>query len=255
MINDAGNLSYVKPYHGNDVIYVGDGNSIPITHTGDINVATTNGNIKLNDVLVVPELKKNLLSVGNFASDNHCSFEFTHFGFIIKDQNQRMIAKGHKKGQLYTLGGSYHEALSAIRGGSPSTVWHQRLGHPNPKILSLLKDKINVTQWVSKPVVCVSCQMGKSCKFLFQVSNKISEFPLDKIHCDLWGPSPLASNKNFRYYALFIDDFSHFSWMYPLKKKYGFMNSFLKFQRLVENQLYRKIKIFQCDGGGEFNSK
>ena len=29
MINYAGNLSYVKPYHGNDVIYVGNGNSIP----------------------------------------------------------------------------------------------------------------------------------------------------------------------------------------------------------------------------------
>lgn len=254
MINDAGNLSYVKPYHGNDVIYVGDGNSIPITHTGDVNVITTTGNLKLKDVLVVPDLKKNLLSVGKFASDNHCSFEFTSSGFIIKDQNQRMIARGHKKGHLYTLEGDYQEALSAIRGGSPSTVWHQRLGHPNKKILSLLKDKINVTQWVSKPAICVSCQMGKSCKLPFQSSNKISEFPLDKIHCDLWGPAPIASNQNFRYYALFIDDFSRFSWIYPLKKKSRFLDCFLRFQRLVENQLDRKIKIFQCDGGGEFSS-
>lgn len=80
---------------------------------------------------------------------------------MMQDQSQKMIARGHKKEQLYTLDGGYQEALSAIRGGSPSTVWHQRLGHQNFKILSLLKDKINVTQWVSKLVVCVSCQMGK----------------------------------------------------------------------------------------------
>lgn len=254
MINDAGNLSYVKTYHGNDVIYVGDGNNIPITHTGDVNVVTSNGNLKLKDVLVVPDLKKNLLSVGKFVSDNQCIFELTSAGFVIKDQSQKMIARGHKKEQLYTLDGGYQEALSAIRGGSPSTVWHQRLGHQNFKILSLLKDKINVTQWVSKLVVCVSCQMGKNCKLPFQSSNKISEFPLDKIHCDLWGSAPTTSNQNFRYYALFIDDYSRFSWIYPLKKKSGFLECFLRFQKLVENQLDRKIKIFQCDGGGEFNS-
>ncbi|MCH98428.1 hypothetical protein A2U01_0019430, partial [Trifolium medium] len=73
------------------------------------------------DVLVVPDLKNNLLSVGKFVSDNHCSFEFTSSGFVIKDQNQRMIARGHKKGQLYTLEGDCQEALSAIRGGSSST--------------------------------------------------------------------------------------------------------------------------------------
>ena len=38
MINDAGNLSYVKPYHGNDVIYVGNGNRIPITYMGDTSI-------------------------------------------------------------------------------------------------------------------------------------------------------------------------------------------------------------------------
>ena len=52
----------------------------------------------------------------------------------------------------------------------------------------------------------------------------------------------------------FIDDYSRFTWIYPLKKKSGFLDCFLKFQKLVENQLDRKIKIFQCDGGGEFSS-
>ena len=97
MINDAGKLSYVKPYHGNYVIYVGDGNCIPITHIGDTSITTNEGNLKLKDVLVVPDLKKNLLFVGKFTSDNHCSFEFTSFCFVVKDQNKRMIVRSIKE--------------------------------------------------------------------------------------------------------------------------------------------------------------
>lgn len=39
-----------------------------------------------------------------------------------------------------------------------------------------------------------------------------------------------------------------------MKKKSNFYDIFLKFQRLVENQFERKIKVFQCDSGGEFTS-
>ena len=93
----------------------------------------------------------------------------------------------------------------------------------------------------------------KSCKLPFNLSNKISKFPLQKVHCDLWGPAPVNSNQNFRFYVLFIDDCIRFSWLFPLKRKSDFFDCFLRFQRQVENQLERKIKIFQCDGGGEFN--
>lgn len=101
----------------------------------------------------------------------------------------------------------------------------------------------------------MSCQLGKSCKQTFKLSNNKSKFPLERIHCDLWGPSPIASTQNYHFYALFVDDFTRFSWLFPLKNKSNFFECFLRFQRQVENQLERKINFFQCDGGGEFNSK
>lgn len=130
---------------------------------------------------MVPDLKKNLLSVGKFASDNYCCFEFTSCGFIIKDHNQTIIARGHKERQLYTLKEGHQKALSAIRGGgSTYTVWHQRLGHQNSKFLSLLRNKINITHWVSKPTVCASCQMEKSCNLLFKLLIKFHNILLKK---------------------------------------------------------------------------
>ena len=56
--NDAGKLSYIKSYNDNDVIYVGDENSLPISHIGEVNVNTEDGQLNLKDVLVVPDLKK-----------------------------------------------------------------------------------------------------------------------------------------------------------------------------------------------------
>lgn len=138
-------------------------------------------NLNFKDVHVVPDLKKNLLSVGKFASDNYCCFEFTSCGFIIKDHNQTIIARGHKERQLYTLKEGHQKALSAIRGGgSTYTVWHQRLGHQNSKFLSLLRNKINITHWVSKPTVCASCQMEKSCNLLFKLLIKFHNILLKK---------------------------------------------------------------------------
>lgn len=38
------------------------------------------------------------------------------------------------------------------------------------------------------------------------------------------------------------------------KHKSGFFENFIKFEKLVENQFSTKIKVFQTDGGGEFQS-
>ena len=96
--------------------------------------------------------------------------------------------------------------------------------------------------------------MGKSTSLQFFASESCVKNPLGRIHFDLWGPSPVVSNQGFKYYAVFIDDFTRFSWFYPLKAKSDFFSVFVAFQKLVENQFDVKIKEFQSDGGGEFTS-
>ena len=44
---------------------------------------------------------------------------------------------------------------------------------------------------------------------------------------------------------LFIDDYSRFTWLYPLKLKSKFYDIFIHFQNLVENQHFTRIKNFQ----------
>ena len=58
-----------------------------------------------------------------------------------------------------------------------------------------------------------------------------------------------------RYYVVFIDDFSRFSWVYPRVQNLDVFISFVKFKELVENQFCSRIKQFQSDNGGKFISK
>ena len=58
----------------------------------------------------------------------------------------------------------------------------------------------------------------------------------------------------FKFYAVFVDNHSRFSWFYPHKFKSDFFEVFIRFQKYVENQFNKRIKVFQSDGGGEFTS-
>lgn len=128
MTNDLGKLESAHSYNGQYAIYVGNGNKLPIPHTGDALLKTSHGHLKLKDALVAPKLKKNLLSVSQLTLDNSCIFEFDANGFVIKDRNQQILAKGHRRGQLYALEEAQSVALAAIR-SQKSDLCHQRLGH------------------------------------------------------------------------------------------------------------------------------
>jgi transposase InsO family protein len=57
------------------------------------------------------------------------------------------------------------------------------------------------------------------------------------------------------YFITFIDDYSRSCWVYFLKTKDEFFDTFKRFKSLVENERGCKIKCLRTDRGGEFCSK
>lgn len=100
--------------------------------------------------------------------------------------------------------------------------------------------------------VCSSCQMSRSHKLPFIKSSNSSLDLLDKVHCDLWGPAPVTSVKGFRYYALFVDDSTHFCWFLPLQNKSDFYDCFAIFDKYLMRQFGKSMKVFHSDNGEEF---
>ena len=60
--------------------------------------------------------------------------------------------------------------------------------------------------------------------------------------------------KGSKYYVLFVDDFSRYSWIFPMQLKHEVFDIFVKFKLHVENLFSSTIKAFQVDGGGEYTN-
>jgi hypothetical protein len=61
---------------------------------------------------------------------------------------------------------------------------------------------------------CVSCQLGKQPDFPFHNNESMSTGIFYLIHSDVWGPSPINSIGGSRYFVVFVDDYSSYSWVY-----------------------------------------
>lgn len=134
-----------------------------------------------------------------------------------------------------------------------SELWHRRLGHPSPAALSHLPldflsccNKNSGTQ-----TLCDACQLGKHTKLTFSASHSHALSPFDLIHCDLW-TSPIISCSGYKYYLVVLDDYSHFSWVFPLRAKSDTCDTLLRFFSFVQTQFHTLIRCLQCDNGGEF---
>ena len=103
--------------------------------------------------------------------------------------------------------------------------------------------KLPITGTSDKSSFCESCQLAKNKRLPFVKSNRESSFPLQLVHSDVW-QSPMVSLSGFRYYVIFIDDFSRFSWLFPLKLKSDVHSCFLQFKSMVENLVSQPIKSF-----------
>ena len=99
---------------------------------------------------------------------------------------------------------------------------------------------------------CSSCQLTKSHRLPFILSESKAMKPIYSIHYDLWGPSPILFVTGARYFLLFIDDYSRYTWFYLLKSKDVVFSYFLKFKNLIEKKINTTIKALQTDWSGEF---
>jgi hypothetical protein len=75
---------------------------------------------------------------------------------------------------------------------------------------------------------------------------------LELVHSHIWGPSPIVSSHDYKYYILFIYGYSHFTWIYFFTSKSEVCEIFSSFKAQVKNLLNTSIKIFRTDGGTKY---
>jgi hypothetical protein len=259
--SDLANLNIrADEYQGSEQIRVGNGTSLPIHHIGTTQFSTPTTTFRLNNVLHVPDISNNLLSVHKFTNDTNTFMEFHPSLFRVKDlASRRLLLQGPSKHGLYPF--PFHKRPTfptprALFGERTSiSNWHSRLGHPAFRIVSRIISRFGLPTIANKSEpACSACLSAKSKQLPFYSSHSQIKEPLELIYSDLWGPSPVCSRTGNKYYISFLDAYSRYTWLFPISHKNDAISVFIQFQRYVERFFNLKIKSVQTDWGGEFRS-
>uniref|UniRef100_A0A803NGK1 Integrase catalytic domain-containing protein n=1 Tax=Cannabis sativa TaxID=3483 RepID=A0A803NGK1_CANSA len=277
---NSSNLDTSTSYSGQEQIMIGNGMGLPIENIGNTTFSSLfpSKTLLVNNLLHVPAMTKNLLSVSQFAKDNNIFFEFHPFSCCVKDQvTKEILLVGKLENGLYKFDTLHLSSPSVNQAKAPPTslstqhiqcfhshtfvpntqfsLWHSRLGHPSAKIVKLALSNCNI-HLPNKvfPDICNACCLGKSHKLPFSHSTTTYTAPLQLIHSDLWGPAPINSSNGYRYYISFVDAYSRYTWIYMLRTRDEALPTFTKFKSQVELQLGYQIKALQSDWGGEFRA-
>lgn len=146
----------------------------------------------------------------------------------------------------------YVSPAALVTTNAAAMLWHNKLGHPSPSLFQSLIKQFNLHVSFHGTLDCSCCHMAKSHKLPFPLSDSKTTAPFQLVHMDVWGPSPVASNKGFRYFLLVIDDFTRYNWLFPLHYKSEVKTAITHFKAYVVTQFQTSIQTVRSDNGGEF---
>lgn len=179
--------------------------TLPVACTGSVLFPHNSGSFDLQNVLVSPNLLKNLISVPQFTVENNCSVEFDLYGFSMKDlRTKNMIVRCNSFGPLYPLLSSVFRPLALVAGTS-FTLWHRCLGHLGREALSCLVASSVISCNNSElETLCHACQLGRHVRLPFSHSSTRANKNFDLVHCDL-RTSPVISVSGYKYYLVVLE--------------------------------------------------
>jgi hypothetical protein len=191
----------------------------------------------LYDVKHVPEVEKNLISLGTLDSN---SYGYKSEGGVMKVTKGAMVVMKEQKNSnnIYKL------LESTVVGGIASVeskfdctiLWHMRLGHMSKQgILELHKKNLLKGVKTCKLDFCKFCVLGKQNWVQFKTITHKTYGILDYIHSDVWGPVKTASRGGHMSFVIFIDDFSRNVWVYFMQHKSETFAKFKLWKAKVEN--------------------
>ena len=173
---------------------------------------------------------------------------------VVQDsQTGQIVGTARKVGRLFELIflhlPSSRLSASAISGHSTSSLalWHSRLGHAFISRVKQLVSRGLLGSVSNKSFDCMPCQFGKQTTLPFNnsVSHALSSF--DLIHSDVWGPSPVSTSNGSRYFVIFVDDFSRYTWIYLFKNRYELYQIYGDFTKMIETKFSKPIKVFRSN--------
>jgi transposase InsO family protein len=229
--------------------------------------------IEFRNTLLVPNLSTTLISIPTLAHHGLNTLFDIKGGHII--QNQRILITAKYEHGLYRLPSSpqtseFASALVASAAHQSTSIdiniLHRRMGHASEdRLRRMVKhgqlDGIKTV--TGKLQFCEPCILGKMKKLPFQPhAHRQTSSPFELIHTDLGGPISPQTPSGFKYWMIFVDDYTRYPWICFLKHKSEALDRIRRLYHDIQAHFKQKIgNIHLCegyrqtlhsDGGGEF---
>ncbi|KAH9658397.1 hypothetical protein KPL70_023479 [Citrus sinensis] len=211
---------------------------------------------ELTQVRFVPDLKRNLISIG-MLDQTGCIIK-AEKGVLRVIKGSMVIMKGIKQNGLYVMDGHTAVGEASVTDSklNRSMLWHLRMGHMSERGLrELQKQGVFGGDQIGALGFCEDCILGKFSRLRFETAVHTTKDKLEYIHSDLWGSAQVNSLGGCRYFLTFIDDFSRMVWVFALKSKDEVLEKFKNWKTFVENQTGLKVKTLRTDNGLEYCNK
>ena len=256
----TGERSYFSEINDNikGKVKFGDGSFVDISGKGSILFEAKTGEQKLlTDIYFIPELKRNILSLGQ-ATEQGCDVRIRDNFLTLRDPEGRLIVKVLcYANRLYKIKLQVSRAtcLHAKIDEEPWR-WHARLSHISFKTMKAMATQgmvLGLPEINEERRLCDSCLVGKQTRQSFPKATAFrAKQALELLHADLCGPfSPLTLSLN-KYIFVIIDDCTRYMWSILLKYKSDAFDKFKVFKKLVEKDFNKEIVTLRTDRGGEF---
>lgn len=211
--------------------------------------------VAVRNVLCVPGLKANLLSVSEIIrAKNRVTFDQN--GCSVYNGRNELLVTANARGGTYKIEASQVRCRLAVN--SDIFDWHRRLGHLGYTGMCKLKaecDGLSFSGDKESLRGCESCAKGKMARGAFVGPPKTevkTKSILELLHMDVCGPMETKSLGGARYFVCIIDDFSRKVFVSFLTEKSAVVDVFSAFKHMAENQCDKKIKRLRSDNGTEF---
>ena len=136
----------------------------------------------------------------------------------------------------YSIFSSLHNYKNDVK------IWHAQLGHISQHWMNrLIKEGLLPNYENVDLSTCEHCLVGKSTKKPFGKETR-AEFLLQLVHSNIYGLMNVKVRHEAYSIITFINDFTHFNFVYLITYKSKALNCFQSYMSLIENQLDRKIK-------------
>jgi len=211
--------------------------------------------IRLKNVLCVPDINMNLLSVAKIT-DYGYNVRFDKNEAVVYRNGEEIIMKAVREENAYYVRSSIKKETAAKV--DDINIWHKRFGHTNKSLVEEMKreDLVIGMSENKEQKQCEPCVEGKMCRKTHpKLTSKKTNNIMELWHMDLIGPIHPSSRGGKNYMFTVLDDYSRVIFVELLEEKGEAAEKLKNLIILKENQSGLKLKAIRSDNGGEFTGK